>query len=146
MTEHFLDRSDIRAILEESRRERMPQRMGRHIFDDSGFESLFFYHVRDMDARKSVIFSIGYIGDICRIEVVAYECGLETISTRGKIIFDPLGGSICKVNNANFTSFTTDGELESLEIDVTSVECGKLTDTQPGRIDTLHDRVISESS
>lgn len=52
---------------------------------------------------------------------------------------------LCQIDHTEFSSLSSDGEFECIEVHILPIQCCELRDTQSCRVDTLRDRIISFS-
>lgn len=143
MPEKLLDDTHIRSIREESRRKAMAEGMCWDMFQDSCLQSIVFYHIRDKETREAHMLIIELTrSHIFFSEIVSYKERMECIVSSSKIYFYFFFRLRCEIDDTEFISFSSYGELECLEIHIISIKMCQLRDTESRRVDTLHDRDI----
>lgn len=76
-----------------------------------------------------------------RKDVFFAEFGASGIEIRSDLVYCRIG----QIDRTDFSSFSTDTELTSREIDGSFIECGQFGNTQARRIDALDNRRVAFS-
>lgn len=170
MSEKFLDSPDIRTVGKQRRSERMPERVGRNVFHDARLErpfgnrgrnevarqpyvvgfQRFFLSGSDFGTKRFLQFAInGFPVFVFRLllrvrsVIMSDEERRKIVVTGFEVIGNPLRGTFGKIDDANLSSFSANGEFARFEIDPVAVETSEFRDAETGRIDAFENREVA---
>ncbi len=140
VSEHSLDGSYVRTVLEEVGSEAVTEGMWMDILHDTSLGGIVFHESLDTSGSESECLATALFGKFregdekCRIDIISMlQISLERLSCFGR-----------EEDDAEFGTFTSDAELLFLQIDVVAIETGELGDTEPGREEEFEDGVVAE--
>lgn len=67
----------------------------------------------------------------------------KIVVTGFEVIGNPLRGTFGKIDDANLSSFSANGEFARFEIDPVAVETSEFRDAETGRIDAFENREVA---
>jgi hypothetical protein len=144
MSEKLLDDTYISTVCQERSRETVTEGMSVEIFEYTSTESVVLYHIGYEEAREadSLIGKMDGLDIFCT-EIVPDEKWCEAIPSRVEVYLYSIPSYFSQVDDTDFSSLSSYGELHGIEIYIVTIEPSEFRDTEPSRVDTLTNRIVA---
>jgi hypothetical protein len=136
MTEQHLHDAQIRTVVEEVRRERMPQRVRRELLGDAGLAGISLDDVPEGLARHA-------IAAAGREQVIGLALEQDLAARRARELVDPAHRFLAERNEPLAVALAEDADDALIQIHLGVAQVHQLRDTQPGGVQHLEHRAVA---